>query len=170
MKTALIFGNIGINGTDSDELSSKFGFSPQPELLPVSNSAGIGVIDVPLVSAILPRPTQDIRTSRIHLIRCSNKSTRDYCILTLAGLCGCREVFLNPDLPDRRFAGDRSVRVIAVEVEVQRDHALTAEIEDMSVIGSIVDPSSGCVEYGVEHRFGQSPCECVVWAGMKTAD
>src|SRR5437762_8107874 len=40
-----------------------------------------------------------------------------------------REAFLNPGLPERCLAGDGRGRLIAVMVEVQRNHALAAEVE-----------------------------------------
>src|SRR5437763_14240498 len=40
-----------------------------------------------------------------------------------------REAFLNPGLPERCLAGDGSGRLIAVMIEVQRNHALAAEVE-----------------------------------------
>src|SRR5216110_3909013 len=48
---------------------------------------------------------------------------------TLARLQRRREAFLNPGLPERCLAGDGSGRLIAVMVEIQRNHALAAEVE-----------------------------------------
>src|SRR5437763_1932477 len=42
---------------------------------------------------------------------------------------GIGKAFLDPRLPQRRLAGDGSGRLIAVMVEVHRNHALAAEVE-----------------------------------------
>src|SRR5262245_8675942 len=47
----------------------------------------------------------------------------------LARLRRHREAFLEPRLPQRGLVGDGSGRLIAVKVEVQRNHALAAEVD-----------------------------------------
>src|SRR5919198_5544815 len=57
---------------------------------------------------------------------CTPMTTRSF---ALARLLGHREAFLEPRLPQRCLVGDGSGRLIAVKVEVQRNHALAAEVE-----------------------------------------
>src|SRR5207248_10390607 len=57
---------------------------------------------------------------------CTPMTTRSF---ALARLRGHREAFLDPRLPQRCLAGNGSGRLIAVMVEVQRNHALAAEVE-----------------------------------------
>src|ERR1700730_18495061 len=54
------------------------------------------------------------------------RTTRSF---ALARLRGRREAFLNPRLPQRRFAGDGSDRLIAVMVEAHRNHGLATDVE-----------------------------------------
>src|SRR5438270_11742952 len=67
---------------------------------------------------------------------------------TLARLQRRREAFLNPRLPERCLAGDGSGRLIAVMVEVQRNHALAAEVEGAKggyARPRLVEPQQGVV-------------------------
>src|SRR5438874_5956912 len=66
----------------------------------------------------------------------------------LARLRGHREAFLDPRLPQGCFAGDGSGRLIAVIVEVDRNHALAAEVEGAKggyARPRLVDPQQGVV-------------------------
>src|SRR5437588_4897324 len=66
----------------------------------------------------------------------------------LARLRRHREAFLNPRLPQRRLAGDGLGRLIAVMVEVQRNHALAAEVEGAKggyARPRLVEPQQGVV-------------------------
>src|SRR5437762_4944559 len=59
-----------------------------------------------------------------------------------------REAFLDPGLPLRRLAGDGSGRLVAVMVEVQRNHALAAEVEGAKggyARPRLVEPQQGVV-------------------------
>src|SRR5437762_11947145 len=59
-----------------------------------------------------------------------------------------REAFLNPGLPQRCLAGNGSGRLIAVMVEVQRNHALAAEVEGAKggyARPRLVEPQHGVV-------------------------
>src|SRR5262245_27285743 len=59
-----------------------------------------------------------------------------------------REAFLNPRLPQRRFAGDGSGRLIAVEVEVERHHDRAREGHDAQggdAWPRLVEPQQGAV-------------------------
>src|SRR5437879_7673128 len=58
--------------------------------------------------------------------KCTPMTTRSF---ALARLRRHREAFLDPRLPQRFLAGDGSGRLIAVKVDVQRNHALAAEVE-----------------------------------------
>src|SRR5881628_236453 len=67
---------------------------------------------------------------------------------TLARLRRHREAFLNPRLPERCLAGDGPGRLIAVMVEVQRNHALAAEVEGAKggdARPRLVEPQQGVV-------------------------
>src|SRR5438552_9441077 len=67
---------------------------------------------------------------------------------TLARLRRPREAFFNPRLPERCLAGDGSGRPIAVMVEVQRNHALAAEVEGAKggyARPRLVEPQQGVV-------------------------
>src|SRR5947208_8781400 len=67
---------------------------------------------------------------------------------TLARLQRRREAFLNPRLPERCLAGDGRSRLIAVMVEVQRNHALAAEVEGAKggyARPRLVEPQQGVV-------------------------
>src|SRR5205085_10760438 len=50
-------------------------------------------------------------------------------LVALTRLCRHREALLKPRFPKRCLVGDGSGRLIAVMVEVQRNHALAAEVE-----------------------------------------
>ena len=66
----------------------------------------------------------------------------------LARLRRHREAFLKPRLPQRCLAGDGSGRLIAVEVEVQRDHARAAAVEGAKggdARPRLVEPQQGVV-------------------------
>src|SRR6266699_2748873 len=66
----------------------------------------------------------------------------------LARLCRHREAFLNPRFPERSLVGDGSGRLIAIMVEVQRNHALAAEVEGAEggyARARLVEPQHGVV-------------------------
>src|SRR5262245_26562649 len=54
------------------------------------------------------------------------RTTRSF---ALAWLRWRREALLEPRLPERGLAGDGSGRLIAIKVEVQRNHARAAEVD-----------------------------------------
>src|SRR5258708_1944220 len=85
-----------------------------------------------------PRPPGDARGRRLFL---------------LARLRRHREAFLNPRLPERCLAGDGSRRLIAVMVEVQRNHARAAAVEGAQrgyARPRLVEPQQGVVRiFGV---------------------
>src|SRR6202040_271760 len=65
---------------------------------------------------------------------------------TLARLRRHREAFLNPRLPERCLAGDGPGRLIAVEVEAQRDHDRSAAVDGAKGGGArtrLVEPHQG---------------------------
>src|SRR5213083_218739 len=67
---------------------------------------------------------------------------------TLGRLRRHREAFLNPRLPQRCLAGDGPCRLIAVMVEVQRTHALAAEVDGAKggyARPRLVEPQQGVV-------------------------
>src|SRR5947209_18871159 len=66
----------------------------------------------------------------------------------LARLRRHREAFLDPCLPQRLLAGDGTGRLIAVKVDVQRNHALAAEVEGAKggyARPRLVEPQQGVV-------------------------
>src|SRR6516164_1621913 len=78
--------------------------------------------------------------------KCTPKTTR---LVALARLCRHREAFLKPRLPERCLAGDGSGRLIAVKVEVQRDHARAATVkgaEGGDARPWLVEPQQGVVQ------------------------
>src|SRR2546427_12838614 len=73
-----------------------------------------------------PRPspsTGEGTRQRAQRRECTPMTTRSF---THARLRRHREAFLNPRLPERCLAGDGLGRLIAVMVDVQRNHALAA--------------------------------------------
>src|SRR5712671_2169328 len=67
---------------------------------------------------------------------------------TLARLRRRREALLNPRLPERFLAADGRGRLIAVMVEVQRNHALAAKVEGAKggyARPRLVEPQQGVV-------------------------
>src|SRR5215467_2397509 len=77
-----------------------------------------------------------------------NRRGRTTHSFALALLRRHREAFLNPRFPERCLAGDGSGRLIAVKVEAQRNHALSAEV-DSAKCGyarpRLVEPQQGVV-------------------------
>src|SRR5215469_8073478 len=76
---------------------------------------------------------------------CIPTMTRSF---ALARLQGHREAFLDPRLPQRCLAGDGSGCLIAVKVEVQRNHALAAEVDGAKggyARPRLVEPQQGVV-------------------------
>src|SRR5687767_9072124 len=66
----------------------------------------------------------------------------------LARLRGHREAFLEPRFPERRLVGGGSGRLIAVKVEVQRNHALATEVDGAKggyARPRLVEPQQGVV-------------------------
>src|ERR1041384_1432580 len=66
----------------------------------------------------------------------------------LARLRRHREAFLEPRLPQRCLAGDGSGCLIAVKVEIQRNHGLAAEVEGAKgghTRPRLVEPQQGVV-------------------------
>src|SRR5258706_14325419 len=64
----------------------------------------------------------------------------------LARLRRHREAFLDPCLPQRCLVGDGSGRLIAVDVEAERDHGLAAEVDGAQGGGArprLVEPQQG---------------------------
>src|SRR5205807_8651407 len=75
---------------------------------------------------LLPPNMGEGTRQRTQRRKCTAMTTRSF---ALAWLRRHREAFLDPRLPERFLAGDGSGRLIAVMVEVQRNHALAAEVE-----------------------------------------
>src|SRR5262249_23970965 len=88
------------------------------------------------------RGNQAVSTQRRE---CTPMGTRSF---ALARLCRHREAFLHPRFPERRLAGDGPGRLIAVKVEVQRNHALAAAVEGAKggyARPRLVEPQQGVV-------------------------
>src|SRR5271156_5175252 len=77
--------------------------------------------------------------------RSRKRTTR---LVALARLGRHREAFLKPRFPERCLVGDGSGRLIAVKVEVQRNHALAAEVDGAKggyARSRLVEPQQGVV-------------------------
>src|SRR5262249_57005422 len=77
--------------------------------------------------------------------KCTPITTRSF---ALARLCRHREAFLKPRFPERCLVGDGSGRLIAVKVEVQRNHDRAAAVDGAQcgyARPRLVEPQQGVV-------------------------
>src|SRR5215510_5456977 len=95
----------------------------------------------------MPTPLFRAPCSRL-VLPSRNRRGRTTRSLALARLRRHREAFLNPRFPERCLVGDGSGRPITVKVEVQRNHALAAEVEGAKggyARPRLVEPQQGVV-------------------------
>ena len=98
-----------------------------------------GVLLLRCVNAILIQKLIELLVERMAM------TTRSFAV---ARLCRHREAVLNPRFPERCLVGDGSGRLIAVKVEVQRNHALAAEVDGAKggyARPRLVEPQQGVV-------------------------